>query len=222
MQSNTPLHPQHLALIESLKRSGVLHTPHIIEAFRRIDRKHFVQPEYAAFVYEDKPLPIGEGQTISQPYTVAFMIESLQPKPGDHIMEIGHGSAWQTTMLADIVEERGRIYAIELIPTLCTFGRTNVAHYPALQQRISWYCQNADAGLPKEARAIGGFSGIIAAAAVRQAPEAWRAQLRIGGYLVYPKDGMIVVEHKVDARRFSVHEYPGFAFVPFVTSRRAS
>lgn len=87
-------------LIEHLKEDGPLETPRIINAFRAVDRADFVKKESKRNAYIDRPLPIGEGQTISQPYTVAFMLEKLQPEFGDKILDIGSGSGWTTALLA--------------------------------------------------------------------------------------------------------------------------
>ncbi len=75
-------------LIYSMIKSGVLYSPHIIEAFKKIDRKHFVPKSLRKFAYIDKPLPIGNEQTISQPSTVAFMLEKLEPKKGNNILGV--------------------------------------------------------------------------------------------------------------------------------------
>src|SRR3989339_1144097 len=104
-------------LVKNLIDEGALKTPEIIGAFYNIDRRDFVPEEYTKDAYRDSPLPIGYGQTISQPYTVAFMLELLAPKGGNKIMEIGSGSGWQTALLAHIVSEdkinkNGKVHAI--------------------------------------------------------------------------------------------------------------
>lgn len=91
------------ALIKSLIESGVLKTLNIIEAFEKVDRKLFVPVEFAQQAHIDAPLYIGVGQTISKPWTVAFMLKLLQPKESDKILDIGSGSGWTTALLAHIV-----------------------------------------------------------------------------------------------------------------------
>src|SRR3990167_11474236 len=111
-----------MALADDLIKKGVLKNPRLVEAFRAVDRKNFL-PDYSdEEAYGDHPLSIGEGQTISQPWTVAFMLELLGPKPGENIMEIGYGSGWQTALLA---ASGANVWAIELVPGLCKFGKEN-------------------------------------------------------------------------------------------------
>ncbi len=203
-------------LIKSLQARGVLRSSDIRKALKKIDRKKFVSDEQAAFAYDDIPLQIGQGQTISQPYTVVFMLELLKPKRGEQIVDIGSGSGWQTGLLAEIVGPHGKIYAIEIIPWLCDLGKRHIAHFPELQERIEFYCRDAAPGLPEIAAKIGGFDAIIAAAEVREAPRAWRAQLKPGGRMVYPKSASLFLEIKNKDGTFSAHHYPGFSFVPFV------
>ncbi|MDP3785353.1 MAG: protein-L-isoaspartate O-methyltransferase [bacterium] len=202
-------------LVENLKSSGVLKSPKIIEAFLNVDRKDFVPEDMKDSAYLDQALSIGHGQTISQPYTVAFMLELLGPKEGEKIMDIGYGSGWATALLAHIIGPAvlgGKIYAFELIEELCHFGEENVLKYPELRERVILFCQDASGGVEEEK-----FDGIISAAEVLEVPPAWRAQLKIGGRLVYPKAGSLFKEVKIGEGRFSSEQYRGFVFVPFVT-----
>jgi protein-L-isoaspartate(D-aspartate) O-methyltransferase len=203
-------------LVELLEQQGVLRSENIKGAFLAVDRKDFVPRDFANLAYEDTPLLIGAGQTISQPYTVAFMLELLSPKEGDHILDVGHGSAWQSVLLARIVGERGRVYAIELVPELCELGKKNAEKYPELRERIEFSCQDAAPGLPQVAEGVGGFDAVIAAAEVPEVPQAWREQLKTGGRLVYPKNNSIFTEVNKGGGEFVKEEHPGFAFVPFV------
>lgn len=203
-------------LVKELKVRGVLKTPAIVRAFSAVDRADFVTEGQKFFAYADEPLPIGEGQTISQPYTVAFMFELLAPKAGEHIFDVGHGSGWSSALLAHIVGEKGKVYAMEIIPSLCRFGKGNVKKYPELAEHIEFFCKSAENGLPKIAKESGGFDGIIAAAEVSEVPSAWREQLKTRGRLVYPKDGSLWKETKQKDGSFEKEETPGFIFVPFV------
>ncbi len=206
-------------LVGELKARGVLKTPAIVRAFLAVNRADFVPEGQKFFAYADEPLPIGEGQTISQPYTVAFMLELLAPKADERIMDVGHGSGWSSALLASIVGEKGKVYAVEIVQKLCRFGKGNVKKYPELAERIEFFCKSAENGLPKTAKEIGGFDGIIAAAEVIEAPTAWREQLKPDGRLVYPRGGSLWKETKLlggFTPKFKKEEFPGFAFVPFV------
>ena len=109
-------------LIDSLIKDGYLKTPEIIEAFKAIDRANFVSNELKGDAYLNVPLSIGFGQTISQPLTVAFMLELLQPKKGEKILDVGAGSGWTIALLAFIVGDPpaggGKIIGVERIPEL--------------------------------------------------------------------------------------------------------
>src|SRR3989344_5409470 len=102
-------------LADALVAKWIIHKQSIINAFRRIDRKNFVPNELKDRAYDDEPLPIGAGQTISQPSTVGFMLGLLDPRPGNSVLDIGSGSGWQTALLADIVGKNGTVNAYERI-----------------------------------------------------------------------------------------------------------
>jgi len=200
-------------LIDSLINDGYLKTPKIIEAFRAIDRVDFVPEDLKSEAYINAPLSIGRGQTISQPLTVAFMLELLQPQKEDKILDVGSGSGWQTALLAHIVGPKGRIFAIELILELIEFGKKNIAKYNFVEKGIvKFICADGSKGLPEEAP----FDKIIAAAAAEEIPKAWKKQLKVGGRLVTPVGSSIWLLEKVGKNKFKEKEFPGFAFVPLV------
>lgn len=204
------------AMIQSLIREGVLKTPEIIAAFRAIDRRNFVQPETAAETYENHPLPIGEGQTISQPYTVAFMLELLAPQPGMHILDIGAGSGWQTALLAHIVGESGKITAIERIPALCEFAKENIEKYEFLSmKRVEFFCGDAASHLPPQT-VSNTYDAIIAAATAKELPDLWRKAVKTSGKIIAPIGNSLWVFTKKDVGSWEDREYPGFVFVPLI------
>lgn len=203
--------------VSGLIKQGILKTPAIIEAFEKIDRADFVLPENRDNAYIDAPLPIGEGQTISQPYTVAFMLELLRPEPEDKIFEIGFGSGWQTALLAYCVSEKGRIYAVERIPELFRFGRKNIAKYNFIKKGIvKAIGGDATLGLKRHAP----FDKIIAAASAEAIPEEWLKELKINGRLVAPVKESIWLYIKIAENKFSKKEYPGFSFVPLISDEK--
>lgn len=200
--------------VSDLIKQGVFKTPEIIDAFKYIDRADFVPPESKEEAYINAPLSIGEGQTISQPLTVAFMIELLQPKAGDKIFEIGLGSGWQTAILAEIVGKSGKIFAVERIPELFRFGRKNIAKYNFIKKGIvKTIGGDATLGLKRHAP----FDKIIAAASAEKIPKEWFEELKIGGRLVAPVKESIWLYMKTGKKEFSKKEYSGFIFVPLVT-----
>lgn len=205
-------------LIKSLVDRGVLKTPVIIEALKKIDRADFVPNKLKGLAYADEALPIGHDQTISQPYTVVFMLELLEPKCGDFILDIGSGSMWQSALLAEIVGDKGKVYSMEINPNVFEAGEKNIQKYPELSKRIAMFHQNAKDGLPEIAGKIKGFNKIIAAAEANEVPESWREQLRKEGRLVYPKENSIFLEIKKSETDFEATQFPGFVFVPFINN----
>ncbi|HLD25910.1 MAG TPA: methyltransferase domain-containing protein [Candidatus Andersenbacteria bacterium] len=204
-------------LVDELIAEGVLHTPAIIAAFRAIDRRDFVRPEIEDEAYSNIALPIGEGQTISQPLTVAIMLELLQPQAGNNILDIGSGSGWQTSLLAHIVGISGRVTALELVPSLCEWGRENVSHYNFIAKGIvEMRCMSGLGGYPPRAP----FDKIIAAAAGEHVPDAWLTQTKIGGLIVAPIGSSVLQLLKTSedspTGEWERHEYPGFVFVPLL------
>ncbi|MBI2514917.1 protein-L-isoaspartate O-methyltransferase [Candidatus Wolfebacteria bacterium] len=201
-------------LINSLIKDGYLKTPEIIEAFRAIDRQDFVPEEYKKDAYVNAPLPIDFGQTISQPLTVAFMLELLEPKKGEKILDVGAGSGWVTALLSWLVGETGRVLAIERIPELQEFAEKNTAKYSFVERGIAKIVKaDGSKGYSKEApydKIIGG------AASQGEIPPAWRRQLKIGGRIVAPVDQSVWMIDKTGKNQYSQKEYFGFSFVPLV------
>ncbi len=224
MQSNEEL-------VQSLVSQGWLKTPRVIAAFRAIDRADFVPPERRGEAYLNTALPIGSGQTISQPLVVAFMFELLQPAPGDAILDVGAGSGWTTALLAHIVsrrsgaefeyenpqqndQKRERVVAVEAVPALAEFGRKNVAAYTYIESGIVVFHEgDGSRGWPEAAP----FDGILAGATARESvPSEWKEQITNDGCIVAPVDNNIVRLSRRADGTFSDEVWPGFAFVPLI------
>lgn len=203
-------------LINFLVQKERLRNPQIIKAFQKIDRKNFLPENQKKEAYLDQPLPIGFNQTISQPSTVAFMLELLAPQEKEKILDVGSGSGWQTALLAEIVGEQGKVYAIEIIPQLKEFGQRNIEKLKYKNVKI--FCQDGSKGLPEYAP----FDKIIvAASAEKKIPQALLDQLRINGRLVLPIGGIyeiqeiLLIEKETD-EKYKEKSFYGFRFVPLV------
>lgn len=197
-------------LVKQLILQGYLKTPRIIEAFLAIDRKDFVSEDQHDEAYWDVALPIGYGQTISQPATVAFMLELLEPQEGDAIMDVGAGSCWQTALLAHIVGESGKVYAVERICPLLEESKKRFAKYGFTNTQF--FCQDATRGLSKYAP----FDKIIAAASGHAMIEKWKDEVKVGGRIVMPIELSIWLYSKKSETEFEKQEYLGFVFVPLI------
>lgn len=199
------------AMLQMLVEEGYLTTPRYLEAFRQAKRADFLPEGMELEAAVNAPLPIGANQTISQPLTVAFMLELLSPQPGDKVLDVGSGSGWTTAILAQIVGPRGHVYAIERIPELQAFGQRNVAKYGFTN--VTMICGDGSRGLPEHAP----FDRIQVAAAAREIPQPLLDQLAVGGKMIIPtqKDDLRLVT-RVAKEKYETKIFPGFLFVPLV------
>ncbi len=202
-----------MGLVENLVGEGWLKTPEIIRAFQKIKRVDFLPENLKHLAELNEALPIGFGQTISQPLVVAFMLELLEPKEGEKILDIGFGSGWTTALLAEIVGEKGKVVAIEILPELFEFGKKNVQKYNFLEKkRVKVILGNGKEGCKEEAP----FDKILVSACAKRLYPAWKEQLKIGGKIVVPMESSIFLFVKKGKEQFEQKEFPGFAFVPFI------
>jgi protein-L-isoaspartate(D-aspartate) O-methyltransferase len=212
-----------MTLTDSLIKDGWLKTPRIIEAFRKTKRVDFLPEDMKDLAEVNEALPIGYGQTISQPLVVAFMLEQLQPKAGDKVLDVGSGSGWTTALLAEIVGKQGRVIAIEVVSGLKEFGEGNVAKYNFVKKGIvNFICDDGSKGYKKEAP----FDKILASASAMKVPDVWKEQLKTEGRLVMPMDSsiwLLVKKPQVGKKEaFEEYEYPGFVFVPLISQGKQS
>jgi len=166
-----------LRMVETQIRARGVTAPAVLAAMARVPRHRFVPVEYQRQAYDDAPLPIGFGQTISQPYIVAYMTEVLDLDPSHSVLEIGTGSGYQAAVLAEIVRE---VHSIEIVPELASQARGALA--AAGYDNVRVRAGNGYAGWPEQAP----FDRIIVTAAPPSVPVALVEQLAIDGVMVLP------------------------------------
>lgn len=196
--------------IEQLVREGRIKTKAIINAFFKIDRTDFVPDEFKDEAYFDMPIPIFSGMTTSQPSTIAFMLEKLQPRRGQKVFEIGTGSGYLTALLAVLVGEKGGVFSVEYFPELKNFAESNLRQYNF--KNVILLAGDGKDGLLQEAP----FDKIISSAEVREIPKTWEEQLKIGGSILTPIDSKIVLAKKVAEDKFDAEFFSAFSFVPLL------
>lgn len=209
-----------MSLVDCLIREGWLKTPEIIDAFRKIKRIDFLPKGMENLAELNEALPIGCGQTISQPLVVAFMLELLQPRQGEKILDIGSGSGWTTALLAQIVGEKGKVISVELIAELMESGKKNIAKYNFIDKQIAeCVCADGSKGYGKEAP----YDKILVSASAEKFFSDWEKQLKINGRVVTPIKSSIWLFIKKPSiggkTEFTEVEYPGFIFVPLIEGR---
>ena len=197
-------------LVDEMIFSNILKSPKIIDAFRAIDRKYFVPYTVEEHAYVDIPLSIGNSQTISQPSTVAFMLEHLDVQNGDTVLDIGSGSGWTTALLCHLAGEKGSVTGLERVEALVEQGKVNLS-------KIHTYthCRIKRAGgilgLPGRQ-----FDKILVSASAEEIPEVLFLQLKVGGTLVVPIDKSIFNFKKLAETDVVKEDFYGFVFVPLI------
>ncbi|MFA7209776.1 MAG: protein-L-isoaspartate O-methyltransferase [Parcubacteria group bacterium] len=201
-------------LVNNLIRDGYLKSDAIIEALEHIRRVEFVPKALELEVDADVALPIGYGQTISQPLVVAIMLELLDPQKGHKILDVGSGSGWTTALLSYIVGPEGKVVAVDIIDALSEFGRANADKFGFVKKGIAeFYNADGSKGFPAQAP----YDRILVSASANdEIPQALKDQLKIGGKMVIPYRNSIIYLEKESADKFYKEEFPGFTFVPFV------
>jgi protein-L-isoaspartate(D-aspartate) O-methyltransferase len=190
-------------------------SPAVRAALGKVERHRFVPPAQAGSAYRNHPLPIGAGQTISQPYIVALSTDLVQPRAGQRVLEVGTGSGYQAAVLAEIV---GKVYTIELIAALgnAAAERLRALGYANVEVRIG----DGYAGWPEAAP----FDAIVVTAAAPRVPQALVEQLKPGGRMVIPVGGsgaaqeLLVITRRADGGIDTRSVLP-VRFVPLVPGK---
>lgn len=175
-RSEDQLTEQRRKLVGQLKSQGVTSKP-VLDALLKVPRHKFIPPSYRHLAYENRPLPIGHEQTISQPFIVGYMTEAAEIAPGERVLEIGTGSGYQAAVLAELAKE---VYTIEIIPPLAESARTLLSElgYRNVQVKTG----NGYEGWAEHAP----FDAIVVTAAPEQVPKALVDQLAVRGKMVIP------------------------------------
>jgi protein-L-isoaspartate(D-aspartate) O-methyltransferase len=200
-------------LVDQIRQKGIT-DEHVLQAINNVPRHYFLDSAFERHAYEDRAFPIGEDQTISQPYTVAYQTQLLQVKPFEKVLEVGTGSAYQASVL---VEMKARVYTIERQKKLFEEKKNfkYLSKYPAL---LRFYGDGFE-GLPTYAP----FDKIIITAAAPFIPEKLIKQLNIGGVMVLPlNEGDIQIMYRitrVDEYTNKEERFDAFSFVPMLSGK---
>ena len=201
-------------LVELIKSKGITDEK-VLSAILNVPRHFFLDSAFEKQAYEDRAFPIGEEQTISQPYTVAYQTQLLQVKPFEKILEVGTGSGYQASILAEL---KAKVYSIERQKRLFDANKNFLflKKYPTL----SMFYGDGFEGLPT----YGPFDKILITAAAPYVPAKLLAQLKVGGFMVLPLDeGENQRMHRITKLKdgdFSEEKFDEFSFVPMLMGKR--
>jgi protein-L-isoaspartate(D-aspartate) O-methyltransferase len=196
-------------LVSILAEKGIKH-PEVLRAIEKVPRHFFFEEAFLEHAYQDKAFPIGEGQTISQPYTVAFQTQLLAPRPGQKVLEIGTGSGYQAAILAEMGV---KLFTVEYNRNL--YNRASLL-LSQMGYKVRMYCGDGSLGLPVYAP----FDKIIVTAGAPSVPKTLVDQLTVGGSLVIPvgdneKQQMLRI-NKLEDNKITKESFQMFSFVPLL------
>jgi len=196
-------------LVKIIREKGIKNE-HVLNAIGKVPRHFFFDNAFLEHAYQDKAFPIGEGQTISQPYTVAFQTEKLAIKKGDKVLEIGTGSGYQACVLLEL---GAKVYTIEYNKVL--YERTK-SFLPSIGYSPNFYFGDGSQGMPSKAP----FDKIIVTAGAPSVPKSLISQLNIGGILIIPvgdneKQKMVKII-KISDKQLKKESFSYFSFVPLL------
>lgn len=219
--STTTFEKQRENLVQALISRGILRSPKVIRAMRSVSREKFLPENVKREAYNDTPLPIGFGQTMSAPHMVAIMSEALELEEGQSVLEVGTGSGYHAAITAEIVcpkdiDKLGHIYTLEIIPELIYLAKKNleIAKYSSC---VTVILGDGSLGYPKRAP----FDRILVTASAPKIPKALTNQLKVGGILVIPVGGLhffqrLIKVEKNSEGNITTNNLGGVAFVPLI------
>ncbi|WP_297496071.1 protein-L-isoaspartate(D-aspartate) O-methyltransferase [Thermococcus sp.] len=199
--------------VENLVREGIIRSETVRRAFLKFPRYLFVEERYKKYAHLDEPLPIPAGQTISAPHMVAIMLELADLKPGMNVLEIGTGSGWNASLIAELVKRD--IYTIERIPELAEFARRNLER--AGVKNVHVILSDGSRGFPPKAP----YDRIIVTAGAPDIPKPLVEQLKPGGKLIIPVGSYHLWQNLLEVIKredgsIKVKNHGGVAFVPLI------
>ncbi len=201
-------------LVDSIRQKGIT-DENVLAAIGNIPRHFFLDTAFEGIAYEDRAFPIGEGQTISQPYTVAYQSQLLEIKPYEKVLEIGTGSAYQACVLAEL---KANVFTIERQKKL--FELVKQFQFKSKYPNLRFFYGDGYEGLSSYAP----FDKILVTAAAPQIPEKLLQQLKIGGKMVIPVGGQDVQRMlritKVSDTEFDQELFDNFTFVPMLAGKK--
>ena len=193
-------------LLASLRVKGI--PEEIIKAIEKVKRENFVQERYIGYAYEDLPIPLEEGSSLSQPYTVAFMLSLLDPKQNQKILEIGSGSGYVMSLLSEIIKN-GKIYGLEISKNLAIKSKKLLEK----NTNIEILNRSGSFGFQEQAP----FDRILVSASCRDEyiPTRLLDQLADPGIMVVPVK-QTIIRYKKESGKITKEEFPGFVFVNLI------
>lgn len=201
-------------LVDHLRRRGYLTKPEVASAINKVPREEFVPPDLRDQAYIDTPLPIGSGQTISAPHMVAMMVEALDLRPGQKVLEVGCGSGYHAAVAAELVSPGGRVFSVERLKELVDFAQDNLDR-TKYSDRVTVILSDGSIGLADEAP----FDRIFVACGAPSLPGPLKSQMKDGGMMLVPIGGRMYQDLvKVERRgnSYSTINLGGCVFVPLI------